>query len=90
MNRNNNLNELNILNTEIYIDDIKGKEFKNYFIPIKEGEFNIEIKFKINIDDCSYMFADCNKIININFNSFKTRNVTNMSYMFYNCESLKN
>ena len=64
---NNNLKELNNLNSELYIDDIKQKEFKKYFIPIKEGEYNIKLKFKINLKDCSYMFAGCNKIININF-----------------------
>ena len=82
---NNNLKELNNLNSELYIDDIKQKEFKKYFIPIKEGEYNIKLKFKINMKDCSYMFAECNKIININFNSFNTKDLINLNYlMIYN------
>ena len=85
----NNLQELNELNTELYINNKKGNIFKKYFIPKKEGEYNIKLKFNINIKDCSYMFAGCNKIININFNSFKTHKINNMSYMFYNCENLK-
>ena len=36
------------------------------------------------------MFVGCENIININFISFNTENVTNMSYMFYYCSSLKN
>ena len=36
------------------------------------------------------MFAGCNKIIDINFNSVNITRVNNMSYMFYNCENLQN
>ena len=88
-NNNNNLKELNNSNIELYINNIKQKEFKKYFTPIKEGEYNIKLKFKINMKDCSYMFAGCNKKININFNSFNTKDIINMKYMFYNCENLK-
>ena len=56
--------ELNNINTELYINDIK-KGYKKYFIPEKEGEYNIKLKFNINLTDCSYMFAGCEKIINI-------------------------
>ena len=88
-NTHNNLKELNNMNTEIYIDDIKQKEFRKYFIPIKEGECEIKLKFKINIEDCSYMFAGCNNIITINFNSFKSKYIINTKNMFYNCENLR-
>ena len=36
------------------------------------------------------MFAGCNKITDINFNTFNTKIVNNMRYMFYNCENLIN
>ena len=51
-----NLKELNELNTEIYINKKKEK-YKKYFTPENEGIYNIDIKFNINLTDCSYMFA---------------------------------
>ena len=86
---NNGLKELNSFNTELFTDNIKENEFRNFFVPIKEGEYNIKLKFKINLKDCSYMFAECNKIININFKSFNVNEIKNMKYMFYNCQKLK-
>ncbi len=82
-----NLKELNKLNTELYINNIK-KEYKKYFIPKKEGIYIIKLKFNIYIKDCSFMFFNCNKIINIDLSSFNISNVNNMSYMFYECKSL--
>ena len=43
-NSHNNLKELNELNTELYINDIKQK-YKKYFIPDKKGIYRIKIKF---------------------------------------------
>ena len=51
----NNLKEMNEMNTELYINDIKNK-FKKYFIPSKEGLYIIKIIFYFSIKDCSYMF----------------------------------
>ena len=31
------------------------------------------------------MFARCKNIINIDFTNFKTENIINMEYMFYDC-----
>ena len=84
-----NLKELNKFNTELYIDYRK-YEYEKYFEPEKEGIYEIMIIFNINLIDCSYMFAGCQEIINIKFISFNTKNVTNMSYMFRDCISLKN
>ena len=84
----NNLKELNENNTEIYINN-KRKEYKKYFKPRTEGEYNIKIKFKINLTDCSYMFAGCKNITQIDFLSFNTEHITTMKYMFYKCENLK-
>ena len=79
-----NLKELNDSNTEIYINNKKYK-YKKYFVPEKEGRYNIKLKFNINLTDCSFMFAGCNNIIGINFISFETKYINNMKYMFYNC-----
>jgi surface protein len=84
-----NLKELNELNTDIYINKKKEK-YQKYFIPDKEGEYDIILKFDINITNCSYMFAGCKNITNIEFISFNTKYVTNMKYMFYECRNLKN
>ena len=83
-----NLTELDKFNTELYIDG-KKVEFKKYFITEKEGEYNINLTFNVNITDSSYMFAGCENIININFISFNTKYIANMKYMFYECRNLK-
>jgi len=83
-----NLKELNEDNTDLYINKIKYK-FQKYFKPETEGNYIIELKFKINIKDCSFMFAGCNNITNINFKNFYTSNVINMRYMFSGCENIK-
>jgi len=83
-----NLKELNEQNIDLYINNIKYK-FKKYFIPEKEGKYKIELIFKINIKDCSFMFAGCKNIIEINFQNFNTSNVINMRYMFTGCENIK-
>ena len=85
--KHDNLKELNELNTDIYINK-KKYEYKKYFKPEKEGEYEINIKFNIDLVDCSYMFAGCKNIININFKSFNTKNIMNMKYMFYGCTKL--
>ena len=36
------------------------------------------------------MFLGCKSLENINLSSFDTKNVTNMSFMFYGCKKLKN
>ena len=70
---------------------INGKKYnnKNYFIPEDKGDYNIKLKFNIDLEDCSYMFANCHNIIDINFISFNAKNVTNFQYMFYKCENLE-
>ena len=66
---NDYLKELNEDNTELYINGNKRK-YEKYFIPEKEGEYIIELRFNINLTDCSYMFSGCE---NIKYN---------MSYIF--------
>ena len=83
------LKELNDKNTELYINN-KTYKYKKYFIPKKEGEYKIKIKFNINLTNCSNMFRQYENIINIDFISFNTKLITNMKYMFYYCKNLKN
>ena len=88
----NNLKELNELNTELYIkkeNKEKKEKYKKYFIPEEKGIYNIKLKFNINLTDCSYMFAGCEKIINMDLIKFNTKYVKNMRYMFYGCQNLK-
>ena len=87
-NAHNNLKELNVLNTELYINN-KKYEYEKYFIPEKEGEYDIHIRFKNNLTDSSYMLAGCDKIIDINFISFNTKNIVSMKNMFNGCKNLK-
>ena len=87
---NEEIFELNKLNTELYIDDFNKKiSYEKYFIPLKEGKHNIKLKFDHNFKDCSYMFAGCENIVKIKFISFNTKYVTNMKYMFHRCIKLK-
>ena len=83
------LKELNESNTELYINNKKYK-YEKYFIPEKEGEYNILLKFNILMTDCSYMFSGCSNLINIDFSSFNTQNVSSMYGMFYGCTNLIN
>ena len=88
-NNDNSFKEINESNAELYINDKKENIFKKYFIPKNEGEYQIKLKINKIINNFRYMFAECNKIINLNLNSLNTINANNMGYMFYNCEKLK-
>lgn len=81
------LPELNQNNTEIFINNEK-KRFDKFFKPTKEGNYEILVKFKAYLTDCSYMFYYCKNIIEIDFTSFKTNNVKNMESMFSFCPNL--
>ena len=85
--KHDNFKELNDINTELFINN-KKIIFQKYFYPEKEGINGLHLIFNNNLTDCSYMFAGCGKIIDINFVSFDTKNVINMKYMFYECEKL--
>ena len=88
----NNMKELNIFKTEIYLNYslIKKEDNKKFFKPDKEGKFYIKLTFDGYLTDSSYMFSGCKKIKEINFIKFHTNNITNMEYMFYECSNLKN
>ena len=81
------LPELNENNTELFIDQ-KKQRFDKFFKPKKEGIYEIKLKFKTYLTDCSYMFYYCKNIIEIDFSLFKTNNVNNMKSMFSFCPNL--
>ena len=83
-----NLKELNSQNVDLYINDNKQK-YEKYFKPDKEGVYKIKLIFKNYMKDCSFMFAGCKNINNINFNNFKTKHVVSMRYMFTGCTNLE-
>ena len=85
----NSLNEMNMFNTELFINN-KQFKFEKYFIPKKKNNYHIKLKFNIFITDCGFMFAGCNKIKNINFSKFNTKYIENMRYMFADCHNLNN
>ena len=76
------LKELNENNTELYINNNKMEKYEKYFRPKKEGEYKIELRFGINLTDCSYMFSGCKNIRSIEFSNFTTTFITNMCYTF--------
>ena len=81
------IKELNENNTELYINNEKHK-YKSFFIPEKEGIYNIKLKIKILMKNCCCLFYGLNHVQNIDLSPFNTENVTNMSYMFYFCYNL--
>jgi len=81
--------ELNESNTDLYING-KKFEFQKYYKFPKEGTYNIILKIKKMLTDCSYMFYGCDNIINIDLSNFETHIVTNMTEMFCGCNNLLN
>ena len=88
INNNYNLKQFNDSNAELYVNEKKYK-YNNYFIPEKEGFYNIRLVFKITIKDCSFMFCKCKNLVSIDLFDFDTSEVVNMSYMFYYCYNLR-
>ena len=82
-----NLKELNQINTKVFINK-KEYKYSKYFIPYKEGIFEIKIIIYINMYNCSYMFYNCQNIISIDISNFNTSNVNDMYQMFCNCTNL--
>ena len=83
--------EINEFNTDLYINGRKYL-FQKYFRPIEnEKEYHIKLKFRFDflIEDCSYMFYNCQNIKYIDLSKFNTLNVLNMKNMFYGCTNLK-
>ena len=83
------LKELNDTNVELYINNKKQK-YQKYFIPEKEGNYNFLLRFDFVPKNCSFMFYNCKKMIDIDISSFNTFNVTDMRSMFSYCTNLEN
>ena len=79
--------ELNENNTELYINE-KQYKYSNYFIPEKQGIYNIRLKLNIEMKDCSFLFANCQEIKSIDLSSFEINNVMSMEGMFGFCYNL--
>ena len=86
---NNNiyLKELNESNTELFINESK-KNYEKFFKPEKEGIYIIKLKFNTTIKDCSFMFSNCENIIQLDLSSFDTSSATNMNNMFSYCNKI--
>ena len=82
------INDVNEENIELYYNN-KKINFRKFFIPKEEGEYEIKIIFKNKIKNCSYMFNKCSAITHIDLSSFDASEVTNMSYMFSECNNLQ-
>ena len=54
----------------------------------KKKKNRITYLFKKNYIDLSNMFDGCSSLISIDLSNFKTDNIKDISYMFYNCEYL--
>ena len=86
---NEDLKELDEINTEIYINGNK-KAYERYFCPTAKGIYDIKIKLYFSITDCTNFFAYNRNVINIDLSSFDSNKAKTMEKMFYECANLKN
>ena len=75
-------NNKNIL--DLYIDDKKQPELKEYFYAGNKGEITVKLKEKEkkHITNMAYMFNNCQDIVSIDFSKFDTTNITSMESLF--------
>ena len=85
---NENIKQLNDMNTELYINNKKEK-YKTYIISEKVGINSVILKFNYYLKNIENIFSECGNIIEINLFDFNFKNVTNMQNMFYECKNLK-
>ena len=83
-----NLREMSEYNVKLFINGIEHK-YRKYFTPNKIGIYKIKLKFYETVKDCSFMFYNCDNIINIDLSSFQNNNITRMNSMFGKCSKLK-
>ena len=86
--KNEELKELNEINTKLFINNVQCP-FKKCFKPTEKGEYEIKLIFIKKIQNLSYLFRGCQNIISIDLSSFDTSECTNMKYMFGKCFLLK-
>ena len=81
------LKELNETNVELYINNTNCK-YSKYFIPLKEGIYEIKLVFNFILKDFSFMFYNCTNITNIDLSLLETKKVIDIGGMFYGCSKL--
>ena len=55
----------------------------------KEGRYEFKLKFKNDITNLRGFFEECKEIISLDLSNFNTSKVTDMGFMFNNCNKLK-
>ena len=55
----------------------------------KKGKYIIKYSLPKDIIKINHLFSGCNYLTSIDLSNFDTQNVSNMSYMFFDCNSLK-
>jgi len=81
---NNYIKELNENNTKLFINN-KEYKYQKYFKTAKEGKYSIVLKLNTNIKDCSFMFYNCHKIIEIDLSLLSSDKIVNADSMFSKC-----
>ena len=63
----------------------------SYFQVFKTlGKYKIKYSFPSLLKNCSFMFADCSFLTNLDLSNFNSQQVKNMDHMFSKCSSLTN
>ena len=75
--------------TEIKING-KSIPFSYYYIFRKEGKYKIKYIFNKQLTKSNHMFFGSEFLQALDLSGFDTKNINNMSCMFYNCKMLKN
>ena len=88
-NNHDKFEEMNELNTILFINNNRFK-YKKYFIPRKEGIYNIKLIINFTLTSTNYMFYNCNHLIKADLSSLNTSQVKKMVEMFYGCNNLQN
>ena len=74
------------------ISNIRTDKVNNMHSLFKDSKNLINLTATLNtenVEDMSFMFSNCYKLVSINISNMNTKKVNNMSYMFHNCKSLK-
>jgi len=79
---------INEKNIDIYINDKKIKFSYNYKSD-KIGKIQVKFKFNKLIRKINHIFWGCTSLESIDFTSFNSSNIDNMSCLVYECTSLK-
>ena len=73
----------------IYFNDNKEEEIKRNIIYENDNVSKIYIFIDYQVKSFFNLFSECKCIESIYFKKFYRNNITNMSYMFIGCSSLK-